>query len=265
MVALVKKILPASLKEKIKSINRERRLDAAIRRLASIGENEAPAPDVLAELGRGWGDDGFRAVGGYLEELARSAAKVRGPVLEIGSGLTTLVLGTLVGRRGLAVWTLEHHPEFFRQTQEKLKRYRLTNVHLTLAPLRDYGDFCWYDPPLAELPRNFGLVVADGPPGDVKGGRFGLLPVLRSHFAPGAVVLLDDAERVQEGAVLRKWKSEYGLSYQLQARGGKAWAICSFSEESQEVIRSVGGHVSDIGSLGLSSTVPITEDDRRPD
>jgi len=233
----LKKILPSSFKEKIKSINRERRLGAAIRRLSLNGDSQAPSRDILSELARGWGEDGYRAVGGYLEEVAHWAAEARGPVLEIGSGLTTLILGTLVRRRGVPVWTLEHHPEYFRNTEAKLKRYGLTNVHLTLAPLRDYGEFCWYDPPLDLLPRDFGLVIADGPPGDVKGGRFGLLPVLHSHFAPEVVILLDDAERAQEAAVLRKWASEFDLSHQLHARDGKAWAICSFSNDPEHAKR----------------------------
>jgi len=228
MVALIKKVLPSSVKDKIKSINRERQLGVAVKRLTAAAENGAPAGEVLAELERAWGEDGFRAVGGYLEEVARFATEARGPVLEIGSGLTTLILGALVARRGIPVWTLEHHPEYFAHTQETLKRVGLSNVHLTLAPLRDYGDFCWYDAPLDVLPRDFSLVIADGPPGDVKGGRFGLLPLLRSHFAPGVIVLLDDAERAREQAVLEKWKSEYGLSQQLHSRNGKAWAICSF-------------------------------------
>ena len=241
MQALVKKILPKRFKEKIKRFDRERRLGAAMRRLASLGESDTVLPQLLDELGRGWGDDGFRARGGYLEEVARWATAVQSPVLEIGSGLTTLVLATLVGRRGVPVWTLEHDAEFFRNTEAKLKRCNLSNVHLTLAPLRDYGDFCWYDPPLEALPRDFGLVVADGPPGDVKGGRFGLLPVLRSHFAPGVIILLDDAERVQEKAVLRKWMSDYGVSYESHARNGKAWAICSFSTEQVFLSGGPGG------------------------
>jgi hypothetical protein len=229
MSALVKKIVPKAFKEKVKSINRERRLGAAMRRLSSVHADETPSRDLLLELGRAWGEDGFRAVGGYVEEVARWATEAHGPVLEIGSGLTTLILGALLGRRGLPVWTLEHHPEYFRYTDQNVQRYGLTNVHLKLAPLRDYGEFCWYDPPLDELPRDFGLVIADGPPGDVKGGRFGLLPVLQSHFAPGVVVLLDDAERAQEKAVLQKWESEYGLSHVSHTRDGKAWAVCSFS------------------------------------
>lgn len=234
MLPLVKKVLPGSLKDKIKSLDRERRLDAAMSQLAGVPKNEVPGREVLTDLAGAWGEDGFRAVGGYLEEVTRAAAKADGPVLEIGSGLTTLILGSLVGRRGLPVWTLEHHPEFFRNTEAMLNRYSLTNVHLTLAPLRDYGDFSWYDPPLDELPRDFSLVTADGPPGDVKGGRFGLLPVLRSYFAPGVVVLLDDAERPREQECLRRWETEYGLSHRSQTRDEKGWAICTFSEPSAQ-------------------------------
>ena len=228
MVGLIKKVFPSSFKNKIKSINRERQLGAALKRLTATAASGTTDSEVLAELERAWGDDGWRAAGGYLEEVARFAREARGPVLEIGSGLTTLILGALVARRGIPVWTLEHHPDYFGHTGERLKSFGLANVHLTLAPLRDYGEFCWYDPPLDKLPRDFSLVIADGPPGDVKGGRFGLLPVLRSHFAPGVVVLLDDAERAREKAVLEKWQSEYGLSQQLHSRNGKAWAICSF-------------------------------------
>lgn len=238
-MALIKKIVPTSVKEKIKSINRDRQLGIAIRRLTSATENGTQLPEVLAELERAWGEDGYRAVGGYLAEVARWAAEARGPVLEIGSGLTTLILGALVGRRGLPVWTLEHHPEYYRYNEETLKRRDLPNVHLTFAPLRDYGEFSWYDPPLDAMPKNFSLVIADGPPGDVKGGRFGLLPVMQSHFAPGVVILLDDAEREREKAVLEKWEREYGLSYESHSRNGKAWAICSFAKDnwrrSQEV------------------------------
>jgi hypothetical protein len=236
LVALVKKILPAPFKEKVKSIKRERRFAAALRRLASVGDDETLMRDIVAELGRAWGEDGYHATGGYLEEIARWATKTQGPVLEIGSGLTTLVLATLVSRRDLDVWTLEHDLTYFRITEAKLRRHNITNVHLMHAPLRDYGDFCWYDPPLDVLPRNFALIVADGPPGDVKGGRFGLIPVLRSYFAPRVVILLDDAERVKEKAVLRKWTSEFGLSQQLHARDGKAWAICSFSDAQPDFI-----------------------------
>lgn len=61
--------------------------------LAAAPCNDPPPRDILIELGRGWGEGGYRAVGGYLEEVGYSAAETEEPVLEIGSGLTTLLLG----------------------------------------------------------------------------------------------------------------------------------------------------------------------------
>src|SRR5262249_1044208 len=121
MVALIKKVFPSSLKNKIKRINRERQLGSALKRLTAAVESGTPPADILAELGQAWGEDGYRAVGGYVEEVARFAMETRGPVLEIGSGLTTLILGALVARRGIPVWTLEHHPDYFSHTGETLK------------------------------------------------------------------------------------------------------------------------------------------------
>jgi len=51
------------------------------------------------------------------------------------------------------------------------------------------------------------------------------------------VILLDDAERAHEAAVLRKWASEFKLSHQLHARDGKAWAICSLLNDPEHAKR----------------------------
>jgi predicted O-methyltransferase YrrM len=220
--------VPRSVKEAIKEIRRDRLMRRNVRRAAALAHGDAPPRETLAALGAGWGDDGFRAVGGYLEEVARRAAETRGPVLEVGSGLTTLLLGLLAARRGVDVWTLEHLPEFHRQTRRRLERYGVGGVRLTLAPLRDHGDFSWYDAPLDEMPRDFRLVIADGPPAQTKGGRVGLPPVMRRHLADDCVVLLDDVERESEREVLRRWAEDYGLGHTLAERDGKAWAVCVF-------------------------------------
>lgn len=225
----IRKIIPRQIKEAVKGYDRERKLGAALQRISALPEGEVPPRELLAEAGRAWGEDGFRAVGGYFEEVARRAATTTGPVLEIGSGLTTLILGALAGRRGVAVWTLEHLPQFYEQTLKELERHDVGNVRLRLAPLREYGDFSWYDAPLDEMPDDFRLVIADGPPGDTKGGRFGLLPVMRAHLSPDAVVLLDDAEREDEQKVLGEWSERFGLSHETHLQDGKGWAVCTFS------------------------------------
>ena len=228
MMTPLKKLVPRSLKESIKALERERKMRRAVGQINRLQEGETPSTELLAMFKAGWGDDGFHAVGGYLEEVVQRAATSEGPILEIGSGLTTLLLGLLAGRRGVQVWTLEHLPEFHHSIQTKLKRHHISNVHPLLAPLADYGAFAWYAPPeLESMPPNFTLVIADGPPANTKGGRYGLLPVMRSHLAPGAVVLLDDAERVSEQTALNQWQAQYNFSYDLRRRGEKAWAVCT--------------------------------------
>jgi predicted O-methyltransferase YrrM len=230
MVTHIKELVPRSLKESIKALDRERKMRRAVRKINRLKEGEILSQELLAMCQEGWGDDGFRAVGGYLEEVVQRAATSEGPILEIGSGLTTLLLGLLAGRRGVQVWTLEHLPEFHRHIQTKLKRYHISNVHPILAPLSDYGEFAWYgSPELESMPLNFSLIIADGPPENTKGGRYGLLPVMRAHLAPGAVILLDDAERASEQTVLNQWQAQYDFSYDLRWQAGKAWAVSKLS------------------------------------
>ena len=48
---------------------------------------------------------------------------------------------------------------------------------------------------------------------------------LQHNLAGDGLLGLDDAERMQERAVLRKWASEFGLSQQVHVRDGKASPI----------------------------------------
>ncbi|HXG02512.1 MAG TPA: hypothetical protein VNO23_03730 [Candidatus Binatia bacterium] len=171
---------------------------------------------LLRHLLRAWGNYGFAPPREYVEVVAEHARRTRGPVLECGSGLTTLVLAALAGRRGVPVLSLEHLEEWRRGVAAALASLNAPASRVLLAPLRDYGSFAWYAVP-PELPRDFRLVVCDGPPGDTKGGRYGLLPVLQDSLAPGAVILLDDADRPDEAAVLDRWRREAG--WQVRRRG----------------------------------------------
>jgi hypothetical protein len=88
-------------------------------------------------------------------------------------------------------------------------------VVLGANPLRDYGEFAWYDPRLASMPRAFGLVVCDGPPASTRGGRYGLVPIMKERLQPGCVILLDDAGREQELAIAERWKNELGATLRV--------------------------------------------------
>ena len=163
----------------------------------------------------GWGNEGWSAWDEYLKGCLDAARSAPGPILECGSGLSTLLVGVIAQRMGNTVWSLEHNAEWARRLERELARYGITSVRVFVSPLHDYGAFHWYRPPLSALPADFSIVICDGPPGSTPGGRTGMLPVMRSRLAPGCVILLDDAERGQEQAIAAKWAEELGTEIRI--------------------------------------------------
>jgi hypothetical protein len=216
MLNQLKRLVPAQVKRSAREALLERRLSRALRRVRQLPEGQFPDRELLHELQLGWGNDGFAARYDFLEEVIERAAVTQGPILECGSGLTTLLLGLYAGRRGVKTWSLEHIPEWHARVTAALRRYRIPGVDLCLAPLREYREFDWYDPPLSTLPENFSLVVCDGPPGTTRGGRYGLLPVLGARFGADALILMDDADREGETDVLKRWASEKKINVTLR-------------------------------------------------
>jgi hypothetical protein len=215
MKKAIKKLIPSRVKSALKTALQRFRIRRGVRAIARLGDGELPSRAVLQSLSLGWGNDGYAANLDYLEEVAKNAATTEGPILECGSGLTTLLLGMLAGRRGVAIRSLEHSAEWQQRISTVLTQNRIANVEVLNSPLRDYGDYCWYDPPLGELPENFRLVVCDGPPGMTKGGRYGLLPIFGARLPEGAIIILDDAGRPGEVELVNRWQRELDLAVKV--------------------------------------------------
>jgi hypothetical protein len=214
----IKKLIPSRLKSTVKTAQQRFRIRRGVRAISRLKHGELPSRATLQSLSLGWGNDGYAANLDYLEEVAKNAATTAGPILECGSGLTTLLLGMLAGRRGVVVRSLEHSAEWQQRISTVLTQNRIANVKVLTSPLRDYGDFSWYDPPLQNLPDNFRLVVCDGPPGMTKGGRYGLLPVFGARLPEGAVIVLDDAGRPGEVELVNRWQREVDLAVQFVSK-----------------------------------------------
>jgi hypothetical protein len=179
-------------------------------------ESLAGDADVLRRLTYGWGNEDWSAFPDYLKVCLAQIDGTRGPILECGSGLSTLLFGLVAQRTGNIVWTLEHNADWAQKVTDRLIEFGIDAVRLCVQPLRDYGDFSWYDPPLRSMPARFAGVVCDGPPGDTKGGRYGLLPVMRERLAPSAWILLDDAVRSEERAIASRWGAEFGATVEIR-------------------------------------------------
>jgi predicted O-methyltransferase YrrM len=185
---------------------------------------------------RGWDDADREALeilrplldaGGYLpwtEGALRPAALVvvcneialgeRSKVVELGSGVSTLVLSRLLRERGGRLTSLEHDPSWAQVVRGQLEREELTDfATLIEAPLEPHAAAldggAWYSgSTVTKLPSEIELLLVDGPPAGegAERSRYPALPVLAGHLAASAVVVLDDAARTGERDVLRRWQ-----------------------------------------------------------
>jgi len=180
----------------------------AMRRfLRAIDESDRSFdPELLSELVRGWGNSSWSAQFEFLDASLKEARSTPGPILECGSGLSTLLLGAVAQARGMRMWALEHDPTWANRVQSYLHKYRIYSVTVSLAPIRSYGDFDWYSlASLQTLPGKISLVICDGPPGGTRGGRYGLVPVMMDKLSADCTILLDDAAREEERAIADRW------------------------------------------------------------
>ncbi|MUL35452.1 class I SAM-dependent methyltransferase [Gloeocapsopsis dulcis] len=228
MIQLLIRLSPPRYRKTIRTFWLQYLFDRTVKEIAQLPVGQIPTRKMLENLQLGWGNDGFVANLDYLEEVAKQAAQTSDPILECGSGLTTIILGLLAGRHGVEVYSLEHLPSWRSHVLNVLQKYRIPGVNVCLSPLRDYGDFFWYDPPLSILPQQFQLIICDGPPGKTPGGRYGLLPVMKQYISNGNTILLDDANRPGEIETLDKWIKEAKVKVKKQEMSQGTYALVTY-------------------------------------
>ena len=157
-------------------------------------------------------------------------------VVEFGTGVSTILLSRLLTQRhpqgDFSLVGVEHDPDWAAWVTEQLDREGIgRGVVVIHAPLLPHAlaapGLRWYDVDavMAGLDRGLrgdriDLLLVDGPPAYRDGhglARYPALPVLRDRLAPGASVVLDDAERPGEREVLRRWELETGLVFEVRA------------------------------------------------
>lgn len=197
--------LPWKLRTAIDSRRRRSALVRAVADLRRLPSPASPPPSVLERLAYGWGNEEWSPRVVFLERIVGVARRTGGPILECGAGLSTVLLGLIAPFLSLTIWSLEEDPAWARKVQATLSRHEIRGVQLVQAPLQPFGEYSWYGVPQGVLPDRFSLVICDGPSGKTPGGRFGLVPQLRDHLAPGCVILLDDVSRPAERETMERW------------------------------------------------------------
>jgi hypothetical protein len=202
-----------------------------LRQLRTASVEQALDPAMLRRLRWAWANPNSASVE-YLSAVGEAAAAAKGPILECGSGISTVVVGVVARRTGNALITLEHSAWWSRNVRSSLKMAGITEIDYRIRPLRFYDGYDWYD--AGTVPTDIALVICDGPPATSRSGRYGLMPQLNDHLAADARVFLDDYDRPSEVAVVKRWSDEYGWTLErayVSAKGQFASLVRSDSEK----------------------------------
>jgi predicted O-methyltransferase YrrM len=172
--------------------------------------------DLPLPMGGGWALTGDSAALLAREVLARKPEAI----LELGSGVSTLILGQILKRSGRGrLLSVDHDPEWANQTRRFVEVLGLGDVVTVVdAPLKDITtgnqeSAKWYDIPEDSL-DSFGgidLLLVDGPPqarDNPQAARYPALPMLRRRLSPHALIFVDDANRKTESEMVQRWQTE---------------------------------------------------------
>ena len=151
------------------------------------------------------------------KELVELVASLRPEtVVECGSGSSTAwIARALMNNRRGKLFSLENEEEYLEKTKYLLGKLGVGNVvDLIHAPIEEIGDGQkWYSlTALSRLPKLIDILLVDGPAAQT--GRLARKPVVERLFdrlKPGAVILVDDANRPDEAEMVTAWLRDYPL------------------------------------------------------
>lgn len=149
-------------------------------------------PDAIAEARKLTGNSSYAAPQEVLSICAALSRKAEGPILETGSGLSSIVLAAGTDE---PVYCLEHSEKWAAYLQDMVTRSGVENVRVVMCGIADG----WYDVP-GSIPKEFALVLNDGPPRQI-GSRMGLF----DRYGSTPTIICDDADDRLYGDQLAGW------------------------------------------------------------
>lgn len=134
-------------------------------------------------------------------------------VVELGSGASTSIVPYFFEGEGLLT-SVEHDGAFLEKTRSQLEVHHPNRVKLHHGALIDQeigGEtWRWYDVRELRIEQPIDVLVVDGPPLKTHFmARYPALPALYPYLSNSAVIIVDDADRPDEQAMLARWKREF--------------------------------------------------------
>lgn len=153
-------------------------------------------------------DNNYCADGGVLALVTGVARKCRGPIIECGSGISSVFMAAASGQK---VYSLEHLEQYAKQTLTWAEEANVPNVGICYAPLKDF----WYDIDKFDLPNKFALGFCDGPP-RMFGSRMKFFEILGDRCS---VIVVDDIKTdVNYANKVRSWAESRNMTFQILGR-----------------------------------------------
>lgn len=225
----LKKIVPVQIRRGLRRQHQARVFKKAIMEFSNNIDNIENREDIISRLIYGWGNTAWSALEGYLLEVVVQVRDNATCVLECGSGLSTVLMGVISQHKEITVVSLEHQKSWGDRVMAQLSKFTRHKVRLEICSIKSYGDYEWYDITQVQNNKKYDLVICDGPPEKIKGGRYGLVPIMVDHFDNNVTILMDDYMRVSEKNIVSQWANNHKFS--LTEKGSKdLYAILEFDK-----------------------------------
>lgn len=172
---------------------------------------------------------GWRISSDYAVALLDTFLQKKGGAIDIGSGVSTLLLGYAAKSKGLkmAVKSIEHEEEYYLATKALIKEHKLEEYcSVSFCPLTEVQlegkKWEWYDISGLQIDFPVDLVSVDGPPGKLQPmSRYPAIPILASYLSPNVTIYLDDGNREEEKMIAEEWSRIYGYrSMKIESHKG---------------------------------------------
>jgi predicted O-methyltransferase YrrM len=136
-------------------------------------------------------------------------------ILDLGSGVSTLIAGYMMEKSGGKVVGIDHDAMYADATRKNISAHSLeviaTVVHAPLTKTSVGAEQkMWYDTNKLEFEEKIDMLIVDGPPERTeKMARYPAVPVLYRQLSKNAVILVDDARGNDLQEAVKQWQESY--------------------------------------------------------
>ena len=233
---MIKRCLPKKFKQSVRNTIDLVNFYRSINELKKISRPEDLSTELIRKLANSWGNTGWSLSEQAIKDTVVTSFSVGGPILECGSGISTIILGVLHRNNSeIDIWSLEHEYNWYSKVNTWLKRLKLNNVNLIKTSLVQSDNYDWYDISDLFLPGDFKLIICDGPPGSTRGGRSGAIPEMKEYLNAEFTIFLDDTCRLTESRLINKWSNLDWISFS-KIRTEEDFSVITASKKQEDPI-----------------------------